>query len=254
MREIRDGLGAQAAVTAALLARRGVRCYDRPIEGPQGLFALYTGGRYDQEKLLAGLGSVYENEQLSFKPWPSCRGTHSFVEAALLLRAQYGFNAADIEYVEVEVSDVFSMLCEPFAQKSRPATANDAKFSVPFTTSVALSHGRLGLADFLPDALADPVTLDLAQRVRYSVRAPAGLQEALHGGLRVQLRDGRMLHWRIEQPLGDPKRPLNDAALEAKFIDCARYAPEPMDDAQACMAASRIAGLDGAPDLSALSL
>mgnify|MGYP000846126100 CR=1 FL=1 len=40
----------------------------------------------------------------------------------------------------------------------------------------------------------------------------------------------------------------------ALLAGCGESKATPMDDAQACMAASRIAGLDGAPDLSALSL
>ncbi|MDB5859401.1 MAG: hypothetical protein JWQ76_3090 [Ramlibacter sp.] len=254
MREVRDAFGAQAAVTAALLAQRGVQCYDQPIEGKHGLYALYAGGEYDPARLVAGLGFVFEGANLSFKPWPSCRGTHPFVEAALNLRARHGFAASDIEQVAVDVSDMFGVLCEPFAQKCRPGTANDAKFSIPFTTATALVHGRLGLADFLPGALNDAQVAGVAQRIRCTVRSPAGLDDALRGRLRVRLRDGRELAEEVLQPLGDPARPMSDAALMEKFVDCARYAARPMGDAQAQRAAEAIGRLETAADLSALML
>lgn len=245
MREVRDGFGAQAAVTAALLARQGVRCYDQTFEGPQGLFALYAGGQYDPQRLLADLGRSFEGEHISFKPWPSCRGTHAFVEAALDLRQQHRLAPADIVQVRADVSDMFRVLCEPFGQKCRPTTANDAKFSLPFTAATALVHGRLGLSEFLPPALADAAVLDLAQRFECQVR-PAAAGDALRGSLVVVLRDGRELACAVDQPLGSPQRPLEDAALMDKFIECTRHAVTPISLAQAREIAAAIGGLDEA--------
>jgi 2-methylcitrate dehydratase PrpD len=253
MREVRDGFGAQAAVTAALLAREGVRCYDQTFEGPQGLFALYAGGQYDPDRLMAGLGRIFEGDRISFKPWPSCRGTHAFVEAALELRQRHRFASAEIEQVRADVSDMFRVLCEPFGQKCRPATANDAKFSLPFTAATALTHGRLGLSEFLPAALSDESVLALASRFRCHVR-PAATDDALRGGLVVVLRDGRELPLAIEQPLGGPDRPLDEEALLAKFVDCARYAVSPRNGAEALRMAAAISKLETAAGLEALEV
>jgi 2-methylcitrate dehydratase PrpD len=248
---VRDGFGAQAAVTAAWLARRGLRSYDRSIEGPEGLYALYAGGRYDPQRLLQGLGEVYEGEHLSFKPWPSCRGTHAFIEAAILLRERHGVDPDAIEQVHASVSDMFGVLCEPFAQKCRPATANDAKFSVPFTVAAALVHGRVGLAEFMPAGLADARVRDLAGRVRCEVRAPAA-GDALRGALTIRLRDGREWHCAVDAPLGSPARPMSDAALRRKFADCVRYAARPLGEAEVAQIADAVAGMDAAGDLGPL--
>lgn len=253
MREVRDGLGAQAAVTAALLAQRGVRCYDQTLEGPQGLFALYAGGQYDPERVRAGLGRVFEGENISFKPWPSCRGTHAFVEAALALRARHRFEVADIEEVRADVSDMFRVLCEPFEQKCHPATANDAKFSLPFTVATALVRGRLGLSDFLAPALADAQVQALARRVRSHVRAAAH-GDALRGALVLVLRDGRQLSHAVDQPLGGPDRPLDEAALMDKFVDCAGYAASALAGDQARRIAAAIGRLDTSAGLEALQV
>lgn len=200
---------------------------------------------------MSGLGQVFEGENLSFKPWPSCRGTHPFVEAALTLRARHAFQPFEIEHVRASVSDMFKMLCEPFAQKCSPATANDAKFSVPFTTAAALVHGRLGLSEFLPSALRDEEVTSLAQRVRCQVRPPAQ-DDALRGTLTVVLRNGRQWEEAVDRPLGDPSRPLNDFALQAKFTDCASHAAVPLGQEQAQHLARAITALDSADDLSAL--
>lgn len=253
MREVRDGLGAQAAVTAALLAQRGVRCYDQTLEGPQGLFALYAGGQYDADRLVAGLGHIFEGENISFKPWPSCRGTHAFVEAALTLREPHRFEVSDIVEVRADVSDMFRVLCEPFEQKCHPATANDAKFSLPFTVASALVHGRLGLAQFLPPALADASVQALATRCRCQVR-PAASGDALRGSLVLVLRDGRQLSLAVDEPLGSPQRPLSEAALMDKFVDCARYGVTPMDAEEARRIAIAIAALDACDSIESILL
>lgn len=251
VREVRDGFAAQAAVTAALLARGGLRAHDRAIED---VFTLYAGGQFDPDRLLRGLGEVFESTHLSFKPWPSCRGTHAFVEAAIALKAEHGFDAAAVGQVEAEVSDTFRVLCEPASQKARPQTAGDAKFSVPFTTAAALVHGSLGLNAFAPQALADARVLELAQRVRCRVRAPAGGADALQGRLHVRLQDGRSWSLEVLQPLGDPARPLSEDALLRKFIDCASHAPQPWSADRARTFAASVAELELAGNLSVLAV
>jgi 2-methylcitrate dehydratase PrpD len=252
MREVRDGFGAQAAVTAALLAQRGVRCYDQPIEGRHGVFALYAGGEYDPQRVLEGLGEVYEGERLSFKPWPSCRGTHAFVESALVLRGAADFTPEDIERVELDVSDMFGVLCQPFEQKCAPQTANDAKFSLPFTTATALVHGRLGLAQFMPEGLNDKEVHALARRIQCHVRPPGPIAHALKGTLTLHLRDGRQRSHAVSKPLGDPDRALSDEALLDKFVDCASYGVHAMAPDVARRAALAIARVHETSDLSAL--
>ncbi|VTU45165.1 MmgE/PrpD family protein [Variovorax sp. PBL-E5] len=254
MREIRDAFGAQAAVIAAQLAARGVNAYDQPIEGAHGLYAMYAGGRYDAAQLTSGLGRVFEGANVSFKAWPSCRGTHSFIEAALSLREEAPVAPASIARIDAVVSPTFRILCEPLAQKRSPQTANDAKFSVPFSTAIALVHGRLSLADYLPPALGDPEVLAMAQRVHCEVCNDWNFDDSLRGILKLTLHDGRVWVREISRPLGDVRHPMSEAALLSKFMDCVRYAATPIAPERARRIAAGIATLERAPDLSALDV
>ena len=83
IRSVRDAFPAQAALVSALLARDGVPGFDAPFEGPGGLCSTYAGGEGDLAAALDTLGSEYAGAGISFKPWPSCRATHAFVEGAL---------------------------------------------------------------------------------------------------------------------------------------------------------------------------
>jgi 2-methylcitrate dehydratase PrpD len=229
VRAIRDAFVARAAVTSALLARNGVRGFDAPFEGRAGFFATYARGAYDPEAVLRGLGGSFEIERISFKPWPSCRGTHAAIEAALACRREAGFDAHAIERVQIRGGRMLRMLCEPGANKRRPATSIDAKFSLPFAAATALLRGRVALEDFSAEALHDPDVLRLAARIHVDPAADDS-PSAIGARLDVRLQDGRTLTHTVATPLGAPSNPMPQDAVVAKFLDCARYAATPIDE------------------------
>ncbi|CAN5278057.1 MmgE/PrpD family protein [soil metagenome] len=220
LRAVRDAFPAHAGLLAAQLAKRGVRGFDGVFEGRAGLFALFSQGRYDATALTDGLGERFHGDRLSFKLWPSCRGTHAFIEAALTLRTQYR-SPDHIAEIVMTGGAVQRMLVEPQAQKQAPQTAIDAKFSLPFTTAAALVHGRIDLDSFTRERLTDSDVLGLAARSRFEVDPTATIREAAAGRLELRLRDGRTLSAHVPHPLGAPQNPADDAGLIAKFLDCA---------------------------------
>ncbi|PSJ42070.1 MmgE/PrpD family protein [Allosphingosinicella deserti] len=252
IRAVREAFPAQAAVISAELAARGVRGFDAPLEGRAGFFRLYVGGDYDPADILDGLGERFWIERLSFKPWPACRGTHGYIEAALGLAANHGFAARDIEAIGLEGGDVQAMLFEPEARKKRPATAIDAKFSLPFTVALALVRGQVGLDGFDAETLADPDILALAERVSYRQRPGWGRDRAASAALEILLRDGRTLSAELDVPLGHPDRPLSDVQLRAKFVACAARAARPLSRGAADTLADRWLSLDREADVGAV--
>lgn len=224
-REMRDAFAARAGVISAQLALRGIQCYDQPFEGAHGLYAQYAQEQCDQDRILRDLGRVFEGANVSFKPWPSCRGTHAFVEAALRLVGDDGVHVQDIARVEARVSPVFRVLTEPIAQKRRPATANDAKFSLPYTIAVALVRRRVDLSAYLPEALTDSAVLAMAEKVECVVDDTLEFADSLQGTLTVHLVGRQQLTHTVRTPLGHPLRPIEPRQLEQKFLECASFAP-----------------------------
>lgn len=220
VRAVRDSFAAQAAVQAVLLAKRGVRGFDAPFEGKAGFYALFARGGYDPAPILDGLGSSFWGEQLSFKPWPSCRGTHAAIEAILDLAPA----PARIEAITISAAPSVAMLFKPRTQKLRPATAIDAKFSLPFTAATAAIHGEVTLDSFAPAALGDPAVLALAERVHF--RADQAMSDMSAGTTEIGFTDGTSVQRHIAHPRGHPSNPLDDAALDAKFHACAALARE----------------------------
>lgn len=252
LRAVREAFPAQAALTAALLARDGVSGFEAPLEGKGGFFALYAGGRFDEADLIGDLGSHYWGAELTFKPWPSCRGTHPFIEMALDLKAKHRFGVDNVAQIEVSVDHVQRMLVDPLARKQAPAVAIDAKFSIPFTTALALVRGGVSLDDFGAMSLADPDVLGLAAKVAYSVEPAPSWQIGSGGAMRLSLTDGTVLDAAVHNASGCPARPLSDAAQRAKFVNCLSRAASPVAPDIAGELAEAILTLEVCEDVGAL--
>jgi 2-methylcitrate dehydratase PrpD len=246
IRAVREAFPAQVAVQVALLARGGVRGFDAPLEGRDGFFRLFAANHYDSDTLLLDLGQRWHIEALSFKPWPSCRGTHAAIECALQLRAQVG--GADIREMQIKGCEVHRMLAEPPERKRAPQTAIDAKFSLPFTVATAMATGGVGLDSFTAGGLHDEAVLQLARRTSFSLRPDWGIDQAVSGAVQVTLTDGRVLRREVLDPRGSPARPLADEELVAKFVDCAGRARQPLDPGPASELAKRILDLSNDAD------
>ncbi len=252
LRAVRDGFSARAGVTSALLARRGVEAFAKPIEGPGGLYANFARGKYDAERILRGLGSEYEGAKVSFKPWPSCRGTHAFIEAALTIMRESSFDVAELQRIDVKVSPFFSVLCEPPDQKRRPKTAIDAKFSIPFTLAVALTQGDVGLQDFSPSRLSDPKLHAIADAMRHVVEPAWTFEQSTRGSLSLSMADGRTYSHEIRDPLGHPINPIDDHSLQRKFENCLASARHPLASAAMNRLIDRVSGIEKLADMRQL--
>jgi 2-methylcitrate dehydratase PrpD len=237
MRSVREAFPAQAALASVLLARRGVRGYDEPFEGRAGFFRVYAGGDVDERKLLDGLGESYAGARISFKPWPSCRATHAFVEGALALRAE------PVERLEL-VGDPLAaaIVAEPRERKLEPANVIEARFSVYCTVALALDRGAVTLGSYEAGRLTDERVLALARRISFEAdpaRAPGS------GLVRAVRPDGTHAEVSVESAPGSPERPLGDDALVAKFSDCVSHGTSPVE-------ARDILRLEEADDVGAL--
>lgn len=244
LRGVRDAFPAKTAVLSALLARDGVRGCTAPLEGPAGFFHLYAGGRYEPAALFDGLGTRWAGEALSLKPWPSCRGTHGPIQAAAELAGT--LDPGDVTEVRVRAEPFLRMLAEPEEQRYEPATAIDAKFSIPYCVAVALHRGTVALGDFA--VLDDPQIRATARTVRFD---PAPGMTGGRAELSVTLGDGTTRTSRADRPYGGPLNPMPDDAVVRKFLDCAARAAQPPGPAARRSAVTTVLTLESAADVAA---
>lgn len=254
LRAVREAFPAQAAVTSALLARAGLQGFERPLEGQAGFYAIFADGEYSADSITDRLGEHFWIEDLTFKPWPSCRGTHAFIEMALALKARHGFALSRIDHMIAAVGKHGPMLFEPAAARRQPTSAIEAKFSIPFTLAMALVRGRLTLDDFGPEDLRDPQVLALAARTRPEYGEAGQRPPDTGGELTIALDSGESFRMTIENARGCPANPLSDANLVDKFVDCASRARIPLAEAPARELATAILDLENCTDVGALFL
>ncbi len=246
-KRLHPGWAAQAGMTAAALAREGFVGATKPYDGRFGLFNSYLGthkAQADYSLATAGLGQTWELTQTAIKPYPACHFTHGCIDAALALRKQ-GATSDTITSIEVRVpAGVFKTICEPEANKLRPANSYDAQFSVQWLTAAAFVRGKFGLAELEPSEIVDPEIVALTQKVTFAEYKDSPFPKAYSGAVDVALKDGRKLTHREHVNRGAADRPLSNAEIIEKFRDNVATAFD--TDTAARMEAAML-GLESAP-------
>jgi len=228
------GWAAHAGLVAAALARRGWTGPREVLEGQFGLYRSHLGRRgWRIGPVHDGLGKRWECLGLALKPYPCCHYNHAFIDAVARLRERERFAWEDVESVECWVAkQIVPIVCEPAANKQRPRTPYDAKFSLPYAVACMLVRGRVDIDDFAAAAIADPVVLDASRRVAYRVDPQAEFPRRFGGAVRLRLRGGRVLEWREAIHRGSAERPLASAEVREKFFrNAARSLSRPAAEA-----------------------
>ena len=251
-KRLHPGWAAAAGITAAVLAREGFNGITLPYEGRFGLFNAYLGKEAGRQKLgLAtdGLAKTWELMNTAIKPYPTCHFVHACIDAALELRKQ-GLDPAQIQSVEALVpADVIKTVCEPAANKKKPANSYDAQFSVPFLTAAAFLRQRLTLADIEEEALRDPDILKLADKFTYRADPDSPFPKAYSGELVVTKTDGQVLRHREHINRGAADRPLSNGEIVDKYRGNAALS---VDKDKMARVEAAVLNLDRANDASAL--
>ena len=222
---IDPGWAAQCGITAALLASHGFTGPSEALEGAFGLFRSHvqdSGYQPDYRRAVAGLGEVWESRNIAIKPYPCGHVSIPFVDCALDLRRR-GLRPEAIRRVTCHAAAwILPVVCEPAAEKKRPATEWQGRVSLPFTVAEALFFGRLDAGSYTEDNRANPALLALAGKIDYEIDPAAPRDEQYKGWISVETADGTT-HEAIHLHGKDDH--MSDAAVFAKFHACLAGTP-----------------------------
>jgi 2-methylcitrate dehydratase PrpD len=229
---IHPAWAAHGALVAARLASLGAEGPPGVLEGRFGLYHAFVDERVDLEPQLADLGERWETPRIAFKAFPACH----FIHGSLGATASLGqVDPDEVEEILVTVPEAgVSLVLEPAESKVAPRTDYEGKFSLQYSTAAMLVHGRVGLATYTPDALADERVLGLARKVRYETKEYASYPAAFPGGVRIALRNGETLEADLPHQLGAPENPMTAEQVRDKFRENAALAGgsfEPLEEA-----------------------
>ena len=217
MKNTVDPIATWQGVVAALWAQRGYVGPEHVIDGKEGLFHC-LGPRWLPEKLTDGLGESFKIQDCSMKFFPTEALTHSPLTAALQLREQHRIDPAAIEEITIRtVRRAVDILCDP--SKYRPTSKETADHSLPYCVGVALMDGIVTPGSFEEKRFTDPALLDLVRKVK-GVPDPEiekTFPALYRCDMAIRMKDGTTHACRVDYPKGDPRNPLTDAELDAKF-------------------------------------
>lgn len=239
---LHSGRAAETGMLAARLAGAGVTGALDALEGPRGFGAAMSGPDIDWAAATATLGDDWTITRVTFKNHAACGHVHAAVDAVAGIVAEHGIAVDRIERIEAASYAKSLEICG----NADPATAFEAKFSLPYCVAAVLVRGSVRRAAFEPDALADPAIRALAAKVVHTVDpdCEAAFPRARSARAAIVTSDGRRYEAFAPTRKGDPDNPLSDDELDAKFRELAEpvLGPEAAADLLSRLRALHAAG------------
>ena len=211
-KKLHAGRAAEGGLLAAQLAKAG-------ISGPSlvfddvwgGFFKSFIGKQGQPDLFTADLGSVFKVSRVSLKPYASCRGTHSAVDALGDILADTGRTRADISFISLQVSAFLDGMCG--RPDINPLAA--AQMSLPLAIALFVEYGDAGLQSYSKDKRQEPNVLAALQKIKVVVdqEAPAMAEPMVQ----VHFNDGCVFERRVEKASGSPDRPMNEESVRNKY-------------------------------------
>ena len=211
------GFAARGGIVAALMAEKGITGAKESLEGELGLFNLYHKGEYDPRPLTADLGKRFTGLNAMMKPYPCCKGTHSYVDVALTMVNKYRIKPEDIKEITVYCQDEKYFLLYPLEKRSRPENPVDSQFSIPWAVAAVFARGRAGIGDFTEEAIKSPDILEMSARIRVMLDKNVGEKKGLiPAKIGVTTKKGETFIEQADSPSGGPEKPLPFSRLREK--------------------------------------
>ncbi len=215
------GNAARNGVVAAELAAAGFTSHPSVLEGEEGFCRMFGGGESIDWMPPAAIDSgekwSFVSWGLAFKYYPSCRSTHSSIDAARHLRHSHSIKPDQIAEIVCKINPRHLN----WARFIQPETGYQGKFSIPYCMAVALCNGNVTLADFDDIRVKDPLIRRVIDRVRI-VHPPCDADGMVDHSVEVAIgmNDGQKYSCLVTVPIGEPENPITEEQLADKFRQC----------------------------------
>src|SRR5262245_12587993 len=205
------GRSAQNGYVAALLAREGFTAGERGLEGPRG-FAAVQAASSDLSKITTRLGVDFDLRENTYKPFPCGIVNHPTIDGAIQMHDAHRLEPSSIVSVRLRVAPLVLDLCN----QQNITKGLQGKFSVYHGAAIGLVRGKAGLLEYSDETVNDPDV----KRVREATTAVGDStlnEDQAH--IEIHCADGIRFEQCGEASIGNLKRPMTDAQLDAKFRD-----------------------------------
>jgi aconitate decarboxylase len=234
------GQAAAAGLDAALLARRGFTGNPDVFEAHKGFIATFYPEVFHQDRLLAwGKPFRVVDPGLAIKLFPSQYGTHYGITAGLELHRRIG--GRHIRRVAMRTPVM------KYVDRPAPATGLDGKFSLQYTTAIALLDGAVRIASFTDERRFRPDVVELL--ARFDMTQDATIRGDFHHmfvEVSATLDDGSTESTVCRGPRGSWSNPMTAQEHADKLQDCFAHAMPGRDPAVLLQGLQQLDRLDAA--------
>ena len=217
MKNTVDPMATQSGVLAALLAERGYSGPEHVIDGKEGLVHCF-GPEWKLEVLVDGLGESWRIERCGMKAFPTEALTHAPISAVLDIVHEHDLRPDDVKKVHIRsLARAADILADP--SKYDPRTKETADHSLPYVIAAALVDRQVTPAQFEPERIMDDTIRAQLRKVEVVAdpEIEAVFPELQRVKVTIETTEGTSHTKQLDYPKGDPRNPLTDDEVEAKF-------------------------------------
>lgn len=214
-KKLHSGRAAEAGILASFLARSEFQGPATVFESDQwgSFFATYCGSQADPQALIRDYGVFWRINRCSIKPYATCRGTHSAIDAINLIFARCGLEATDVAKVEVGMSAFQFAMCG----SKLVTTRAQAQMSLPYAMAARLHYGKVFLDELAHNAWEAPEIVDWLDKMTVAIDKTMADEDEPE--VKLITHSGEEHRQRVETPLGSPDNPLSKVQITGKYYD-----------------------------------
>ena len=226
MKSVQVGRAAANGIEAVHLAKAGIGGAADALESPHGfLHGISPRNLVDTQSPVRSVQVPRRLLEmgLSVKRYPVCYASHRAIDGVIDLVSDAQLSADSVKSVTVGLGVAPAQTLK----FSQPRTGLEAKFSLHHNVAAALIDRHVGFAQLTDDYVRRPEVMRLYEKTTMHVlndESPEQPGMANADWVTIETLDGRRLNsGAIRYARGHARLPLSDAALEEKFLDCARH-------------------------------
>lgn len=211
-KKLHAGRAAEGGLLAAMLAANGYAGPSRVFDDVWGgFFKSYNKSACQPELLAEGLGEVWKINRAVLKPYASCRGAHSAVDALEDLLSETGRQASDIQHIDLLMSAMLKDMCGAKAGAAMAPT----QMSLPYALAARCTFGTAGLQAYTEECRLHPDVHAMMDRI--DVVVDEAMDPMAEPVVTLRFQDGLTVDRMVPRATGSAERPMPAMAVEAKF-------------------------------------
>jgi 2-methylcitrate dehydratase PrpD len=254
VKRLHSGRAAQSGVYAAQLASRGFTGITDVLEAAYGGYLVTHSDKPAPEKLVAGLGTIWETLNVGYKVYAAVTSIHTALDALAQIMREQKLSANDIAKVDAALSEATYVHCA-WEYKAQGVTA--AQMNLYYGLAMIALDGTAFVEQYREKRLRDPHVLDFIRRIHARIDPEIDAMGAAfrHAArVTVETRDGRTFRREFLTRRGSAENPLQRAEIVHKFREITRSCMAPSDVERVVDLVDSIEKLDSIDELMRIVL